>query len=69
MQKNSLWMTLFITGLASVLSLSSFYKPQTQQEFTSPNDDNIEYNGQSKQSKSRGNITLSGSFENDYYTS
>jgi len=67
MQKNSLLMTLFITGLASIISLSSFYKPKPQ-DISNPNDDNIEYNGQSKQSKSRGNITLSGSFENDYYT-
>lgn len=68
MQKNSLLMTLFITGLASIISLSSFYKPQHNDEMTPPNDDNIEYNAQSKQTRSKGNITLSGSFENDYYT-
>ena len=67
MQKNSLLMTLFITGLASIISLSSFYKPAPQDNLNT-NDDNIEYNGQSKQSRSRGNITLSGSFENDFYT-
>lgn len=66
MQKNSLLMTLFITGLASIISLSSFYKTQAQEG--KPNDDNIEYNAQGKQSRSKGNITLSGSFENDYYT-
>jgi Ca-activated chloride channel family protein len=68
MQQKSLLMTLFITGLASIVTLSSFYKPQNQDLAQNATDDNIEYNGQGKQSKKRGNVTLSGSFENDYYT-
>lgn len=68
MQKNSLLMTLFITGLASIITLSSFYQSQDRELGQNPNDDNIEYNAQSKQSKTKGKITLSGSFENDYYT-
>lgn len=68
MQKNSLLMTLFITGLASIISLSSFYKPPHTTDQSAANDDNIEYNAQSKQSRTKGNMTLSGSFENDYYT-
>jgi Ca-activated chloride channel family protein len=54
--------------MASIISLSSFYKPPHTTENAGANDDNIEYNSQSKQSRTKGNITLSGSFENDYYT-
>ncbi len=69
MQQKSLLMTLFITGLASIVTLSSFYKPKTEDFSQNITDDQIEYNAQGKQSKKRGGVTLSGSFENDYYTS
>lgn len=68
MQKKLLTMTFFITAIMSIISLSSFYKPQNMDDMQNPNDDNLEYNGQSKQTRSKGNITLSASFENDYYT-
>ncbi len=68
MQQKSLLMTLFITGLASIISLSSFYNPHGQDNSQIPDDDQIEYNGQGKQSRKKGNVTLTGSFENDYYT-
>ena len=62
MQQKSLLMTLFITGLASIVTLSSFYKPKTEDFSQNITDDQIEYNAQGKQSKKRGGVTLSGSF-------
>ncbi len=56
-----------LTGLAFILTLSSFYRPWNQDNHRY-NDDNPSYNSTSKSSQRKANLTLSTAFENDYYT-
>jgi Ca-activated chloride channel family protein len=55
-----------LTGIAFILSLSSFY-PTSKKEANRYNDDNQSYNSTAKFSQRKGNLTLSTSFENNYY--
>jgi len=57
-----------ILGLVSVLTLSSFYKKDNHQFSENFNDDNQTYNSNSRTTRQKENLTLSTSFENDYYT-
>lgn len=64
MQSKYLATGIFCTGIAIVLTLSSFFKP-------SPSPlppDQVSYNSNSKVVNKTGNLTLSSAFENDYYT-
>jgi Ca-activated chloride channel family protein len=65
MKQKTLFMTLLISGIASIATLSSFYKGNNNEQM---NDEGIEYNSNSKQQVRKGNLTLSTSFENDYYS-
>lgn len=66
MKQHTFILTLALTGLISVLTLSSFYKPTPQ--------DNSQYNDDypnatdSKSSQHKGHLNLSTAFGNDYYT-
>jgi Ca-activated chloride channel family protein len=55
-----------LTGIAFILSLSSFC-PTSKQDANRYNDDNQSYHSTAKFSQRKGNLTLSTSFENNYY--
>lgn len=56
-------------SLAAIISLSSFYfTPSSKDLRDQPDQDPISYSSSNKQSQTRGGITLSTGFENDYYS-
>ncbi|HOZ51895.1 MAG TPA: VWA domain-containing protein [Chitinophagaceae bacterium] len=67
MKQHSVIFTLAVLGIISVLTLSSFFKPNHHPSNLA-NDDQSIFNSNSKSTQQRGNISLSTSFENDYYT-
>ncbi len=68
MKQHTFILTLALIGFASVLTLSAFNKPNGHDITSNYNDDNQSYNSNSKTSQRKNNLTLSTSFENDYYT-
>ncbi len=65
MQTRSFLALSLLTGIL-IISLSSFYRPQTKQQVPLPDDDIAVSSG--KITRSRGNLTVSTAFENEYYT-
>lgn len=68
MKSKTLFTMLTMIGLASIVTLSSFYKTTNQTEDIPDADETISYKSNSKQTTQLGNLTLSTAFENDYYT-
>jgi Ca-activated chloride channel family protein len=67
MKQHTFIFTAALTGLAFILSLSSFYRP-AKQDHNPYNDDIPSYNANTKSSQRKDNLTLSTAFENNYYT-
>jgi Ca-activated chloride channel family protein len=68
MKSKTLFTTLTMIGLASIVTLSSFYKTTNQTEDKPDKDETVSYKSNTKQTTQLGNLTLSTAFENDYYT-
>jgi hypothetical protein len=68
MKSKTLFTLLTMIGLASIITLSSFYKEPHQTEDMPDSDEAISYKSNSKQTSQQGNLTLSTAFENDFYT-
>lgn len=68
MQKKFLIAGFSFAGLALILTLSSFFKPQAGAHDTAPNPDNPSYRSTNRNPTRCGNLLLSSAFENDYFT-
>ncbi|MBL7766088.1 MAG: VWA domain-containing protein [Chitinophagaceae bacterium] len=68
MQQKTLFSVLAIAGIAAILTLSSFFRPDMSDHQITNDEDTVGYRSNAKEIKRKGPLTLSASFENDYYT-